>query len=56
LQSPKDPTHEEHEFFNTWFGGTYDSEHFDADTVNWELSKFMRWSRDRYNDWNHFYE
>ena len=44
----KDPNHEEHESFLEWSGGDYDSEKFDADAINWELLKYLRWSRDRY--------
>ncbi len=47
----KDPTHEEYEGFMEWSGGDYDSEKFDSDSVNWELMKYMSWSRDRYQDW-----
>jgi len=47
----KDPACEEHESFMEWSGGDYDSEKFDSDTVNWELMKYLRWSRDRYQDW-----
>ncbi len=47
----KDPTHEEHESYMEWSGGDYDSESFDADDVNWELMKYLRWSRDRYQNW-----
>lgn len=47
----KDPSHEEHESYLEWSGGDYDSESFDADAVNWELMKYLRWSRDRYQDW-----
>lgn len=34
-----------------WSGGDYDSERFDAVVVNWELMKYLRWSRDRYQNW-----
>ena len=47
----KDPRHEEHENYMEWSGGDYDSESFNADTVNWELMKCLRWSRDRYQNW-----
>jgi len=47
----KDPTHEEHESFLEWSGGDYDREKFDSDTINWELMKYLRLSRDRYQDW-----
>jgi len=46
-----DPGHEDHERLMEWSGGHYDSEEFDADMVNWELMKYLRWSRDRYKDW-----
>jgi hypothetical protein len=47
----KDPEHEEHESYMEWSGGDYDSERFDADAVNGELMKYLRWSRDRYQNW-----
>ncbi|MBE0584928.1 MAG: plasmid pRiA4b ORF-3 family protein [Desulfofustis sp.] len=47
----KDPSHEEHQSYMEWSGGDYDSERFDAGFVNWELLKYLRWSRDRYQDW-----
>ena len=47
----KDPEHEDHEFFKTWSGGDYDSERFEIDTVNWVLMRYLRWSRDRYQNW-----
>jgi hypothetical protein len=47
----KDPNHEEHKSYMKWSGGDYDSEKFDSDKVNWELIKYVRWSRDRYQDW-----
>jgi hypothetical protein len=47
----KDPNHEEHETYVTWSGGDYDSERFDVDSVNRELMKYLRWSRDRYREW-----
>jgi len=47
----KDPDHEEHESYMEWSGGDYDSEQFDSDSVNWELMKYLRWSRDRYQNW-----
>jgi hypothetical protein len=51
LNALKDPNHEEHESYTEWSGGNYDSEHFDAHAVNWELMKYLRWSRDRYQHW-----
>ena len=46
-----DPRHEEHERLMEWSGGNFDSQKFDADAVNWELMKYLRWSRDRYLNW-----
>ena len=43
-----DPHHEEHESCMEWSGGDYDSEEFKTPAVNWELTKYMRWSRPRY--------
>jgi len=47
----KDPEHEEHETMKAWSGGNYDSESFDIDSVNWQLMTYLRWSRDRYQNW-----
>ena len=47
----KDPNHEEHEAYMTWSGGKFDSEKFDIDEVNWDLAKYERWSRDRFQEW-----
>ena len=47
----KDPNNEEHENYIEWLGDVYDSEMFDEDIVNWELMKYLRWSRDRYQKW-----
>lgn len=47
----KDPNHEEHESYMKWSGGNYDSERFETDVINWELMKYLRWSRDRYQSW-----
>ncbi len=47
----KDPGHEEHESHMEWFGGEFDSEQFYPELVNWELMKYLRWSRDRYQNW-----
>ncbi|MBU1057589.1 MAG: plasmid pRiA4b ORF-3 family protein [Proteobacteria bacterium] len=46
-----DPGSEDYERLMEWSGGHYDSEEFDTDMVNWELMKYLRWSRDRYKDW-----
>lgn len=48
----KDPSHEEHEDWMEWSGGTFDSEQFDSGLVTWELFKYLRWSRDRYQEWD----
>lgn len=47
----KIPNHEDHERYMEWSGGDYDSEAFDVHAVNWELMKYLRWSRDRYQNW-----
>jgi hypothetical protein len=47
----KDPGHSEHEAFTDWFGGEFDSEEFHPDFINWELTKYLRWSRDRNLSW-----
>jgi len=43
--------HEEHENCMKWSGGDFDSEQFNAESVNRELMKYLRWSRDRYHSW-----
>ncbi len=47
----KDPNHKEHKSYMEWSGGDFDSERFDSGLVNWELLKYLRWSRDRYQAW-----
>ncbi|NQS72364.1 MAG: plasmid pRiA4b ORF-3 family protein [Desulfobulbaceae bacterium] len=51
LHALKDPNHEEHESYTEWSGGNFDSERFDPEWINWELMKYLRWSRDRYQSW-----
>jgi hypothetical protein len=52
-----DSSHEEHEDYTAWFaglpwyGGVFDSERFEIEQVNLELSKYLRWSRDRVAPW-----
>ena len=50
----QDPNHEEHESCMEWSNGDFDSARFDPESVNWELIKYLRWSRDRYQDWGGF--
>lgn len=50
LNALKDPNHEEHERYTQWSGGNFDSERFDLESINWELMKYLRWSRDRYQN------
>ncbi len=47
----KYPNHEEHERYMEWSGGSVDHEQFDSDSVNWALMKYLRWSRDRDQNW-----
>lgn len=51
LNALKDPINEKHESYTEWPGSNFDSERFDSETVNWELMKYLRWSRDRYQNW-----
>jgi hypothetical protein len=51
LSALKDPSHEEHESYMEWSGGDYDCEQFDSESVNWELMIYLRWSRDRHQNW-----
>lgn len=48
LNALKDPNHEEHESYTEWSGGSFNSERFEPESINWELMKYLRWSRDRY--------
>lgn len=50
-----DPDHENYENSREWAGIDYDSEKFDADEINWELMKYLRWSRNRYLRWRDIY-
>lgn len=53
----KDPSHEEHESYKEWFSGfpwydgVFDSEQYDIEKVNYELMKYLRWSRERLKPW-----
>jgi len=51
LNALKDPNHEEHESYTEWSGGSFDSERFEPASNNWELMKYLHWSRDRYHSW-----
>ena len=51
LEALVDPNHEEHEGYIDWYGGWFDSEEFDIEIVNFELMKYLRWSRDRHLVW-----
>jgi hypothetical protein len=51
LSALKDPSNEMHVRYMEWSGGDFDSEWFDPQSVNWELMKYLRWSRDRYHNW-----
>lgn len=58
LKVLKDPGHEAHESYMGWYSmhpgyhGIFDSERFDIDTVNFELLKYLRWSRPRAKFWH----
>ncbi|MEA3544759.1 MAG: plasmid pRiA4b ORF-3 family protein [Thermodesulfobacteriota bacterium] len=47
----KDTSHKEHQNFMKLSGGDYNSEWFDSESINWELMKYLRWSRNRYQNW-----
>jgi len=47
----QDPNHEAHEMYMEWSGGNYDPRRFDAESVNGELMKYLRWSRNRHHYW-----
>ena len=47
LQAIADPSHEEHESYMEWCGGSFDPNAFDVEAVNLELAKLGRWSRRR---------
>jgi hypothetical protein len=58
LKALKNPRHVEHESYKEWilghpcYHGTYDSEQFDIETINLELFKYLRWSRQRAKFWH----
>ena len=57
LKALKNPRNKEHKNYKEWisghpcYHGIYDSERFDMDTVNFELFKYLRWSRHRSKFW-----
>lgn len=55
-QAMADPGHEEHEECRTWYGGEFRREHFDVFEVNYELMKYLRWSRDRELPWGPWHD
>lgn len=46
-----DPFHIERNSCIEWYGGDFDSECFEPIEVNWELIKYLRWSRERSLSW-----
>ena len=46
-----DPEHKDYESTREWAGEDYYFEKIDIQSVNFELMKYMRWSRDRYLKW-----
>jgi hypothetical protein len=51
LEALNDTEHEDHEDSLEWYNKNVTIEAFDVDAVNWELTKYQRWSRDRYLLW-----
>ena len=51
-----DPGHERHEEYRTWYDGEFRREHFDVFEVNYELMKYLRWSRDRERPWGPWHD
>lgn len=47
IKAYQNPRHEEYEQYHDWAGDDYDPKAFDAHTVNLELHKLERWSRNR---------
>jgi hypothetical protein len=52
LIAMEDPFHKAHNSFKEWYGGNFESEQFDPDEANWEILKYLRWSRDRLLPWD----
>jgi hypothetical protein len=50
-EAMKTPGHEEYESSEDWYGGEFESEAYDPEEVNYELMKYLRWSRDRIHPW-----
>ena len=34
-----------------WYAGVFDNEQYDIEKVNYELMKYLRWSRERFKPW-----
>ena len=53
----EDPSNDEHESYKEWYGGfpwyggVFKSEEYDIGRVNYELMKYLRWSRERLKPW-----
>ena len=56
-QAMLDPAHEDHERLTQWYAGfpwysgAFNSEAYDVEKVNYELMKYLRWTRDRCLSW-----
>lgn len=57
LNALQDPKHEEHTHYKTWYAafpwydGVFDGSRYNVDKVNYELMKYLRWSRERLEVW-----
>ena len=47
----KDPSHSRYQEMKEWINVDFDAEEFHLDLVKYELMKYLRWSRDRYQNW-----
>ncbi|EKD34987.1 MAG: hypothetical protein ACD_75C02098G0001 [uncultured bacterium] len=56
-QAVLDPAHEDHKQLTEWYAGfpwyngAFNREAYDVEKVNYELMKYLRWTRDRYVSW-----
>jgi hypothetical protein len=55
----KNPAHGEHKNYKSWYAGfpwydkDFDSERYDIEKINYELMKYLRWSRNRMQLWQY---
>ena len=54
IEAVSDPGHERYQDYKDWLGEGFEPGEFDLNVINYQLMKYLRWSRDRYRNWYYF--